>query len=112
FIVNRYTREAGVRSLERQLATVCRKAALRIVQKPNARIRLTEPPVEQYLGVQRFSPDKALEYGQIGVATGLAWTSNGGALLPVEVVTMPGKGLLMVTGQLVDVMQESARAGL
>ena len=112
FIVNRYTREAGVRSLERQLATVCRKAALRIVQKPNARIRLTEKNVEQYLGVPRFSPDKALEYGQIGVATGLAWTSNGGALLPVEVVTMPGKGHLMVTGQLGDVMQESARAGL
>jgi ATP-dependent Lon protease len=112
FIVNRYTREAGVRSLERQLATVCRKAALRIVQKPNARIRLTERNVEQYLGVPRFSPDKALEYGQIGVATGLAWTSNGGALLPVEVVTMPGKGHLMVTGQLGDVMQESARAGL
>ena len=61
FIVNRYTREAGVRSLERQLATVCRKAALRIVQKPNARIRLTERNVEQYLGVPRFSPDKALE---------------------------------------------------
>ena len=112
YIVNRYTREAGVRSLERQLATICRKAALRIVQKPKARIRLTERTVEQYLGVTRYSPDKALEYGQIGVATGLAWTSNGGALLPVEVVTMPGKGHLMITGQLGDVMQESARAGL
>ncbi|HEY1388919.1 MAG TPA: endopeptidase La [Ktedonobacterales bacterium] len=112
FIVNRYTREAGVRNLERQLATICRKAALRIVQKPNARIRLSERNVEQYLGVTRYSPDKALEYGQVGVATGLAWTSNGGALLPVEVVTMPGKGHLMVTGQLGDVMQESARAGL
>ena len=112
FIVNRYTREAGVRSLERQLAMICRKAALRIVQKPHARIRLTEKTVEQYLGVPRYSPDKALEYGQVGVATGLAWTSNGGALLPVEVVTMPGKGNLMVTGQLGDVMQESARAGL
>jgi ATP-dependent Lon protease len=112
FIVNRYTREAGVRSLERQLATICRKAALRIVQKPTTRIRLTEKSVEQYLGVIRYSPDKALEYGQIGVATGLAWTSNGGALLPVEVVTMPGKGSLQITGQLGDVMQESARAGL
>jgi ATP-dependent Lon protease len=112
FIVNRYTREAGVRSLERQLAMICRKAALRIVQKPHARIRLSEKTVEQFLGVPRYSPDKALEYGQVGVATGLAWTSNGGALLPVEVVTMPGKGNLMVTGQLGDVMQESARAGL
>jgi ATP-dependent Lon protease len=112
YIVNRYTREAGVRSLERQLATICRKAALRIVQKPNSRIRLTERNVEQYLGVRRYSPDKALEHGQIGVATGLAWTTNGGALLPVEVVTMPGKGGLIITGQLGDVMQESARAGL
>jgi ATP-dependent Lon protease len=112
FIVNRYTREAGVRNLERQLAMVCRKAALRIVQKPDARLRLTERMAEHFLGVPRYSPDKVLEFGQIGVATGLAWTSNGGALLPVEVVTMPGKGSLMVTGQLGDVMQESARAGL
>jgi ATP-dependent Lon protease len=112
FIINRYTREAGVRSLERQLATICRKAARRIVQKADARIRLTEKNIEQYLGIPRFSPDKALEEGQVGVATGLAWTANGGALLPVEVVTMPGKGGLMVTGQLGDVMQESARAAL
>jgi ATP-dependent Lon protease len=112
YIVSHYTREAGVRGLERQLATICRKAALRIVTKPNARIRLTDKNVEQYLGVPRFSPDRAQERGQIGVATGLAWTENGGTLLPVEVVTMPGKGHLMVTGQLGDVMQESARAAL
>ncbi len=112
FIISRYTREAGVRSLERQLQAVSRKAARRIVEKPDARIRLTEKTVEQYLGVPRYSPDKTVERGQIGVATGLAWTANGGALLPVEVVTMPGKGGLMVTGQLGDVMQESARAAL
>ncbi|HEX8982125.1 MAG TPA: endopeptidase La [Ktedonobacterales bacterium] len=112
YTINRYTREAGVRSLERQLATICRKAARRIVQNPNARIRVTEKNVEQFLGAPRFLPDKAMEMGQIGVATGLAWTSNGGALLPVEVVTMPGKGGLLVTGQLGDVMQESARAAL
>jgi ATP-dependent Lon protease len=112
YIVSRYTREAGVRGLERQLATVCRKAARRIVLNPATRIRVTEKNVEQYLGAPRFLPDKAMEVGQIGVATGLAWTSNGGALLPVEVVTMPGKGGLMVTGQLGDVMQESARAAL
>jgi ATP-dependent Lon protease len=112
YIITRYTREAGVRSLERQLATICRKAALRIVQKPNAHMRLTEKNLEQYLGVPRFSPDKAPERGQVGVVTGLAWTAHGGALLPVEVVTMPGKGGLMVTGQLGDVMQESARAAL
>jgi ATP-dependent Lon protease len=112
FIISRYTREAGVRSLERQLATVCRKAALRIVQKPDARIRVTEKNVEQFLGVPRYSPDRAQDRGQVGVATGLAWTEHGGTLLPVEVVTMPGKGGLMVTGQLGDVMQESARAAL
>ncbi|HZC04444.1 MAG TPA: endopeptidase La [Ktedonobacterales bacterium] len=112
YIISRYTREAGVRSLERQLATICRKAARRIVLNPDTRIRVTEKNVEGYLGAPRFLPDKAMEVGQVGVATGLAWTANGGALLPVEVVTMPGKGGLMVTGQLGDVMQESARAAL
>ncbi|HEY7983337.1 MAG TPA: endopeptidase La, partial [Ktedonobacterales bacterium] len=112
YIISRYTREAGVRGLERQLATVCRKAARRIVTHSRARIRLTAKNVEQYLGVPRYSPDRAQERGQIGVATGLAWTEHGGTLLPVEVVTMPGKGNLMVTGQLGDVMQESARAAL
>ena len=111
-IISRYTREAGVRGLERQLATICRKAALRIVQKPEARLRLTEKNMEQFLGVPRYSADRTQERGQVGVATGLAWTEHGGTLLPVEVVTMPGKGGLMVTGQLGDVMQESARAAL
>ena len=112
YIINRYTREAGVRGLERQLANICRKAALRIVQKPQARLRITEKSIEQYLGVPRYSPDHPQDRGQVGVATGLAWTETGGTLLPVEVVTMPGKGNLMVTGQLGDVMQESARAGM
>ncbi|HEX8994556.1 MAG TPA: endopeptidase La [Ktedonobacterales bacterium] len=112
YIVSRYTREAGVRSLERQLATICRKAARRIVLNPATRVRVSEKNVEQYLGAPRYLPDKTLEVGQVGVVTGLAWTANGGALLPVEVVTMPGKGGLMVTGQLGDVMQESARAAL
>jgi ATP-dependent Lon protease len=111
-IIDSYTREAGVRGLERQLATICRKAALRIVQKPEARLRLTEKNMEQFLGVPRYSADRTQERGQVGVATGLAWTEHGGTLLPVEVVTMPGKGGLMVTGQLGDVMQESARAAL
>ncbi|MBF6589054.1 MAG: endopeptidase La [Ktedonobacterales bacterium] len=112
YIINRYTREAGVRGLERQLATICRKAARRIVRKPDAHLRLSDKNLDQYLGVPRYSPDKTPERGQIGVATGLAWTAHGGALLPVEVVTMPGKGNLMITGQLGDVMQESARAAL
>ncbi|MGH2517666.1 MAG: S16 family serine protease, partial [Ktedonobacterales bacterium] len=88
------------------------KAARRIVSKPSAYIRLTEKNIEQFLGIPRYSPDRTQDRGQVGVATGLAWTEHGGTLLPVEVVTMPGKGSLMVTGQLGDVMQESARAGL
>ncbi len=112
FIISRYTREAGVRGLERQLATVCRKAARRVVSRPDTHVRLTDRNVEQYLGVPRYSPDRTQERGQVGVATGLAWTEHGGTLLPVEVATMPGKGNLMVTGQLGDVMQESARAAL
>jgi ATP-dependent Lon protease len=112
FIIARYTREAGVRGLERQLATICRKAARRIVQHADTRMRLTLQNVEQYLGTPRYSPETIPEQGQIGVATGLAWTEHGGTLLPVEVATMPGKGGLLVTGQLGDVMQESARAAL
>ena len=111
-IISRYTREAGVRSLERQLATICRKAARRILLKPNAHLRLTQQNIEQYLGIPRYSPDHAVDRGQVGVATGLAWTEHGGTLLPVEVVTMPGKGALQVTGQLGEIMQESARAAL
>jgi ATP-dependent Lon protease len=112
YIISRYTREAGVRNLERQLAAVSRKAALRIIQKPSAHVRLTPQNTEQFLGVPRYSADRAADRGQVGVATGLAWTEHGGTLLPVEVVTMPGKGALQVTGQLGDVMQESARAAL
>ena len=114
FVVTRYTREAGVRNLERSLDGICRKLALRVLQKPDAkaqaRLRVTEKMVEEFLGAPRYSPDHPFEPGQVGVAMGLAWTTNGGALLPVEVLTMPGKGGLIVTGQLGDVMQESARA--
>ena len=112
YIIARYTREAGVRSLERQLAAISRKAARRILLKPETHLRLTTQNIEQFLGIPRYSPDHAADRGQIGVATGLAWTEHGGTLLPVEVVTMPGKGALQVTGQLGDVMQESARAAL
>jgi ATP-dependent Lon protease len=112
YIIARYTREAGVRSLERQLAAISRKAARRILLKPESHLRLTTQNVEQYLGIPRYSPDRAVDRGQVGVATGLAWTEHGGTLLPVEVVTMPGKGALQVTGQLGEVMQESARAAL
>jgi ATP-dependent Lon protease len=111
-VITRYTREAGVRGLERQLATISRKAARRVLEQPGTRVRLGAKNLEQYLGAPRFLPDKPVEEGLVGVAVGLAWTANGGAILPVEVVTMPGKGGLMVTGQLGDVMQESSRAAL
>ena len=111
-IVTEYTREAGVRNLERQLANICRKAARRVLEKPNTHIRLTSHNLEQYLGAPRYSNSPPLMRTQIGAAMGLAWTEMGGILLPVEVVTMVGKGELMVTGQLGDVMRESAIAAL
>ncbi|MBV9615981.1 MAG: endopeptidase La, partial [Ktedonobacteraceae bacterium] len=111
-IVTDYTREAGVRNLERQLANVCRKAARRVLEKPNSHIRLTVSNLEQYLGSPRYNTAPPLLRTQVGSAMGLAVTENGGILLPVEVVTMVGKGDLMITGQLGDVMRESAMAAL
>ncbi len=111
-IVSEYTREAGVRSLERQLATICRKAARRIFEKPKTHLRLTTHNLEQYLGAPRYAIAPINYKKQGGVAMGLAVTENGGILLPVEVATMVGKGDLMVTGQLGDVMRESALAAL
>ncbi len=111
-IVSDYTREAGVRSLERQLAMICRKAARRIIEKPKTHLRLTTHNLEQYLGAPRYSVAPVNNKKQVGVAMGLAVTENGGILLPVEVATMVGKGDLMVTGQLGDVMRESALAAL
>ncbi|HLZ56563.1 MAG TPA: endopeptidase La [Ktedonosporobacter sp.] len=111
-IVTDYTREAGVRNLERQLATICRKAARRVLEKPNTRLRMTSHNLEQYLGAPRYSNAPPAQKALIGSAMGLAWTEMGGILLPVEVVTMVGKGDLIVTGQLGDVMRESAIAAL
>lgn len=111
-IVTDYTREAGVRNLERQLANICRKAARRVLEKPDTHIRLTVSNLEQYLGTPRYNNAPPLLRTQVGSAMGLAVTENGGILLPVEVVTMVGKGDLMITGQLGDVMRESAMAAL
>jgi ATP-dependent Lon protease len=111
-IVTDYTREAGVRNLERQLATICRKAARRVLVNSNTRLRITTNNLEQYLGPPRYSNTPPVQRTQIGSAMGLAVTENGGILLPVEVVTMVGKGDLIVTGQLGDVMRESAIAAL
>ncbi len=111
-IVTGYTREAGVRSLERQLAAICRKSARRILEKPDTHIRLTNHSLEQYLGQPRYSETPFSRKVQVGVAMGLAVTEMGGMLLPVEVATMQGKGELLITGQQGDVMRESAYAAL
>ncbi len=112
YIVTGYTREAGVRNLERQLAAICRKTARLIIEKPDTHLRITTRKVEQYLGAPRYSSDAHNQKMQVGVATGLAVTENGGMLLPVEVATMVGKGELIITGQLGDVMRESVVAAL
>jgi ATP-dependent Lon protease len=111
-IITGYTREAGVRSLERQVAAISRKVARRILEKPSTHIRLTQHNLEQYLGMPRYSETPVTQKQQIGVVIGLAVTEMGGILLPVEVATMIGKGELIVTGQLGDVMRESAVAAL
>src|SRR5436305_13377277 len=111
-IVTGYTREAGVRNLERQLATICRKAAKRIIEKPDSHLRLTNNSLEQYLGTPRYTESPIVQKIQVGMAMGLAVTEMGGILLPVEVATMRGKGELLITGQLGDVMRESAYAAL
>lgn len=112
-IVTDYTREAGVRNLERQLATIGRKTARRVLEKPTVRMpRLTANNLKQYLGTPRYSSAPPQQRPMVGSAMGLAVTEMGGILLPVEVVTMVGKGDLLVTGQLGDVMRESAMAAL
>src|SRR5712692_7319850 len=111
-IVTGYTRESGVRNLERQLAAICRKAARLIMEKPDTHLRITTRKVEQYLGAPRYSSDTHNQKMQVGVATGLAVTENGGMLLQVEVATMVGKGELIITGQLGEVMRESVVAAL
>jgi ATP-dependent Lon protease len=112
-IIRHYTKEAGVRNLEREIASVCRKAAVEVVKKDrNARVRVSAKSLSTYLGPPRYRFGKAEAEHKIGVATGLAWTELGGELLPTEVQVMPGKGKLLITGQLGEVMQESAQAAL
>ena len=108
-IVASYTREAGVRSLERQLAAICRKVARRVVREPAAHIRLTKKTVEEYLGPPRYTVEMVPQENQIGMAMGMAWTEVGGTLLPVEVAFMAGRGDVRLTGQQGDVMRESAQ---
>ncbi|MEO5953393.1 MAG: endopeptidase La, partial [Chloroflexia bacterium] len=111
-VIRTHTREAGVRDLDRKLATICRKAARRVVQGRITRVRVTSHNLEEFLGSARYRVEEETRHDQVGVACGLAWTEHGGELLPVEVVLMPGRGQLIITGRLGDVMQESARAAL
>lgn len=111
-IIRNYTRESGVRSLDRMIATICRKAVRKIVQEKKKVITVTKKNLESFLGLPRFRKSQAEETPQIGVVTGLAWTEMGGEILPVEVAILNGKGNVSLTGQLGDVMQESARAAI
>ncbi|MBI5342779.1 MAG: endopeptidase La, partial [Deltaproteobacteria bacterium] len=112
-IIRYYTREAGVRNLEREIASICRKIAREVVKTPSIeKVRVTPQAVRRYLGARKYRYGEAEEKGQIGLATGLAWTEFGGELLLIEVALMPGKGNLRVTGKLGEVMQESAHAAL
>jgi len=111
-IISRYTSEAGVRNLERSMATICRKVAREVVKGKTRRMSVGPNRLEDLLGPPRYKPDEGHKEHLVGVANGLAWTEVGGVLLTIEVITMPGKGNLNLTGQMGDVMQESARAAL
>jgi ATP-dependent Lon protease len=112
-IIRRYTREAGVRNLEREIASICRKVAKEVVKKgPETRVSVTEKSVAKYLGVPKYHYGRAEEKDEVGLAIGLAWTEVGGELLGIEAAIMPGKGGLTITGKLGEVMQESAQAAL
>ncbi len=111
-IIQFYTREAGVRDLERKIGTICRKTARKILQDNVTNIKVTSSNLKTFLGKERYNLDKANEEDEIGIVRGLAWTSVGGDTLQIEVNVMPGKGELELTGQLGDVMRESALTGM
>ena len=111
-IINAFTQEAGVRNLEREIGAICRKVARKIAEGRTKRIGVTRRNLGQFLGPPKYLPEMDKEESQVGLATGLAWTHVGGEVLYVETTLMPGKGELILTGQLGEVMQESARAAL
>ena len=111
-IIRYYTREAGVRTLERRLGAICRKAAREILENNRQAVRVTEGNLEKFLGREKYSYIMANDKDEVGIVRGLAWTSAGGDTLQIEVNVMPGKGDFALTGQLGDVMKESARAGI
>ena len=111
-IIHNYTREAGVRNLERRIGDVCRKAARQFLEDKKKSIKITESNLEKYLGKEKVTFENANEEDEIGIVRGLAWTSVGGDTLQIEVNVIPGKGSLLMTGQLGDVMKESAQTAL
>lgn len=111
-IISGYTREAGVRNLERKLGEICRKAARPLYEGEKEKIKVTEQNLETFLGKEKYSFDKKNDTDEVGIVRGLAWTSVGGDTLEIEVNIMPGKGEFQLTGQLGDVMKESAQAGI
>lgn len=111
-IIASYTREAGVRNLERKIGEICRKAAREILEDGKKSLKVSESSVEKYLGPERYSVNRVNKEDEIGIVRGLAWTSVGGDTLEIEVNVMPGKGEIQLTGQLGDVMKESAKTGI
>jgi ATP-dependent Lon protease len=111
-IITQYTREAGLRNLEREIGAVCRKVARKIAEGNTERFKATERDLEEFLGPPKVLPEEMLKQDQVGVATGLVWTPAGGDIVFVEATTMKGKGSLLLTGQLGDIMKESAQAAL
>ena len=112
-VISRYTRESGVRNLERRLGSICRKIACKVAENPEVKLtKVTIANLHKFLGPPQYLPESNREENQVGVATGLAWTPYGGEVLQVETMVMPGKGNLMLTGQLGEVMKESAQAAL
>jgi ATP-dependent Lon protease len=111
-IISQYTQEAGLRNLERELASICRKVARKVAEGEKKRTKIHTRNLHQFLGPPSFLPDEEQKKNEIGVATGLAWTETGGEILHVEASTTPGKGSLILTGHLGEVMKESAQAAL
>ncbi len=111
-IISQYTQEAGLRNLERELASICRKVARKVAEGKKEKSKITTKNLNHFLGPPAFLPDEELKRNEVGVATGLAWTETGGEILYVEASTTPGKGSLILTGHLGDVMKESAQAAL
>jgi ATP-dependent Lon protease len=111
-IINEYTSESGLRNLEREIGSLCRKVARKIAEGKSGSFRINRNNLHRYLGVPRYTPEMDQEQSQVGLATGLAWTHAGGEVMYVEASLIRGKGELIITGQLGDVMQESARAAV